>query len=378
MSTSMSTSIATNRPAVAGRAAVPWLTVLPLAVLMSFADGYWMTSLRGAFGAIQRTQDLFGSWVRDSTVLVPAFVLAVLAALVLSARLYGPVLRARPSVPVTALLIALAGTVAGLLALGASTAYDYELESSQLGLMATMQGRCVAGDCLGIQRRATLALQERSVVMGMGLILLTNLVLVGWVVAVRGGRLRVSAPGRAEGAARSRADDLRRLLAVGLVCSAVIHGAVVPEHLVEWPAAGAFFVALTGVELAAAILVIRRPRASTLVAAAVASLGPLLVWLCSRTVGLPFGPEPGTAEAVGLADVSACLLELATLAAAVVLVLARPGLGSRPGTGPHRGWIAVMALLTVTTVGFSGTGLAGFDGFGVAPAHGSTVAGHHH
>lgn len=374
----MSTSIARDRHSVVHRAAVPWLTVLPVAVLMSFADGYWMTSLRGAFGAIQRTQDPFGTWVRDSTVLVPAFVLAVLAALALSVRLFGPVLRARPSVPVTALFIALAGTVPGLVALGASTAYDYDLESSQLGIMATMQGRCVAGDCLGIQRRATLALQERSVVLGMGLILLTNLVLVGWVVAVHGGRLRVSATGRAGEAPRSRADDLRRLLAVGLVCSAVIHGAVAPEHLVEWPAAGAFFIALAGVELAVATLVVRRPRASTLVAAAASSLGPLSLWLCSRTVGLPFGPEPGTTEAVGLADVSACLLELATLAAAVALVLAQPRLRARRGAGAHRGWIPVMAVLTVTAIGFSGSGLAGFDGFGVSPTHGSTVAGQHH
>ena len=61
------------------RPAVPWLTVIPLAAMMAYADGFWMVSLRGAVGAIERTQEPFASWLRESTVLLPAFVLAVRA-----------------------------------------------------------------------------------------------------------------------------------------------------------------------------------------------------------------------------------------------------------------------------------------------------------
>ena len=34
---------------------VSWLTVLPPAIMLAYADGFWMLSLRGAVGAIERT-----------------------------------------------------------------------------------------------------------------------------------------------------------------------------------------------------------------------------------------------------------------------------------------------------------------------------------
>ena len=88
---------------------------------------------------------------------------------------------------------------------------------------------------------------------------------------------------------------------------------MIPEHLDEWLAAGVFFVALTLAEVAAAAAVLAWDRAwrlPALVAAVVVSAGPLLVWLVSRTVGLPFGPEAFEPEAVGVADVLSCVLEL--------------------------------------------------------------------
>ena len=44
--------------------AVPWFTVVPLAVVMAYATGFWLVSLRGAIGAIERTQEPFASWLR--------------------------------------------------------------------------------------------------------------------------------------------------------------------------------------------------------------------------------------------------------------------------------------------------------------------------
>jgi hypothetical protein len=43
---------------------VPWGTVLPLAVVLAYADGFWMLTLRGAIGAIERTQEPFAGWAR--------------------------------------------------------------------------------------------------------------------------------------------------------------------------------------------------------------------------------------------------------------------------------------------------------------------------
>ena len=104
------------------------------------------------------------------------------------------------------------------------------------------------------------------------------------------------------------------------MASAVIHAAVVPQHLQQWAAAGLFFILLTLAQVVVADQLSARPGSRAVLAAAAVSLLPLGVWLVSRTVGLPFGPEAGTAEAVGLADVVASLLEAGTLVAAVALL----------------------------------------------------------
>jgi hypothetical protein len=42
-----------------GRLAVPWTTILTLAVLLDFADGFFMTSLRNAVSAMRCTRQPF-------------------------------------------------------------------------------------------------------------------------------------------------------------------------------------------------------------------------------------------------------------------------------------------------------------------------------
>jgi hypothetical protein len=175
---------------------VPWLTVLPLAVMLAFADGFWMISMRGAAGSIERTQAPFGSWLRDSTLSLPIFVLAVIGALALAARWFGPVLRKPKTVVAGALLVVAAGTLVGIGVLAASSAYDYHLQIGQVQLMDSMRSAgSMASMAMGSpesQQQATLGLQVKAVGLGSGLLLATNLVLVGWLVALRGGRLAVS------------------------------------------------------------------------------------------------------------------------------------------------------------------------------------------
>ena len=358
------------------RVAVPWLTVLPLAVVLAYADGFWLMSLREAIGAAGRTPDPFTSWWRESTVLLPVFVFAVLAAVTLALRWFGPVLRNRRAVVLTVLLIAAAGTLAGLAATVASSAYDYHLQVAQLPKMNAMRGVCGPG-CLDAQERLTLAVHVRGVVYISRWLLLTNLVLVAWIVAMMGGRLRTSAhreqptdsPDQRT-TSGSRAADLRLVLAAGLVGSAAIHAAVVPEHLTEWSAAGLFFVGLTAAELAVAgLLLAGPPRRSVLVSAAVVSIGPLLIWLASRTAGLPFGPEPGVPEAIGLPDTLACALEIVTLGAAAALLRGGGRSASRPPLTPHVKALVMLALIAVTAIGTTATGLTGLDAFGLSGGH---------
>ncbi len=173
-------------PTSPGRLAVPWWTVLSLGVVLAYGDGFWMVSLRGAVGAIERTRGPFASWLLESTLLLPIFVFTVLAALTLAMRWFGPDLRKPRAVAATGLLVVAAGTIAGLAAIVASSAYDYHLQSSQpMSNMASMGS-------MAHDQQKTLALHVHAVTYISGWLLLTNIVLVAWVVAMRGGRLRVS------------------------------------------------------------------------------------------------------------------------------------------------------------------------------------------
>ena len=354
---------------------VPWLTVVPLAVVLAFADGFWIMSLRGAVGAIERTQGPFATWLRESTLVLLFFVFAVLGAVTLALHLFGPRLETSRTVLGTALLIAAAGTLVGMAELAASSAYDYHLQSSQLRLMDSMR-QTNAESSLAQQQQASLGLQVHAVAYGAGILLVTNLVLVGWVVAMRGGRLNVSTARKRATRPRlahsTRVDDLRLFLAAGLVGSAAIHTAVVPQHLTEWAAAGAFFIVLVAAELAVAALLLARPQPRVLLAAAAVSIGPLALWLYSRTVGMPFGPGPGIREQIGLSDSAACALEVSTLIA--VVLLRGGGWLRRPALSAYARSLALVAVIAVAVVGLAGSGLAGFDDFGGTGAQSAMVS----
>jgi hypothetical protein len=343
--------------ATAARSAVPWLTVIPLALVMAYADGFWVVALRGAVGAIERSQTPFESWMRESTLVLPVFVFAVLGALTLTLRWFGPGRSRGRTMLVAALLIVAAGTLMGVVELAASAAYDYHLQAQQLAAHHAMAS-CGAS-CRQQQLDSTLALDMRAVFYGIGLLLVSNLVVVGWVVALRGGRLDITASRRRAHAlaGSGEVDDLRLLLAAGLVGSAVVHAVVVPAQLAEWTTGGVFLIVLAAVQLAAAGLVLVRPGRRVLLAAATASLVPLLIWLCSRTIGLPFGPEAGAAEPVGLTDGVASALELATLLAAVVMMRARTLPGRLFGSA-HASRLVLVAVVAATALGIGGAGLA--------------------
>jgi hypothetical protein len=176
--------------------AVPWVVVAVMAVTMSFVDGFWIVSLREAAGAAVRTGRPFASWFADSTAVVPLFALAILAALAIAYGRYGPVLRRARAVAATSVLVALAGTVAAMVVALSSAGYDYYLQAGAADKVETTHGHGAAispddptctGSCA--VQRATLEVHARGLAYLAPLLLGTNLVLVGWLVAIRGGRL---------------------------------------------------------------------------------------------------------------------------------------------------------------------------------------------
>jgi hypothetical protein len=136
----------------------------------------------------------------------------------------------------------------------------------------------------------------------------------------------------------------------GLMLSAgTIHLVAIVQHLDStWTlpfffglvGAGQFYVAWAAYS--------RRDDHDTLVVAAVANFVVALLWLLSRTVGLPFGPEQGT-SAIGVSDTIASLEELAF--AAIVLGIVRD-----PARSERRlAWFASPMGLRVTLMCVSST-----------------------
>jgi hypothetical protein len=337
------------------------LTVIPLAVVMAYADGFWVVSLRGAVGAIERSQTPFESWLRESTLLVPVFVFAVLGALMLTLRWLGPAPPRKWTVIVAGLLVVGAGTLAGVVELAASAAYDYHLQAQQLAGRHAM-ATC-AESCRDQQLHATLALDARAVFYGFGIILVSNLVLVAWVVALRGGRMDLTATHRRMAGALSPLrpiDDLRLLLTAGLVGSAVVHAAAAPAEPTSWPAAGEFLILLAAAELALAGVVLVRPGRSILLVTAGFSLGSLALWLYAGTIGPSVAPEAGVDQPFGLAGSAAALLALGTLLVAVAMIRAPARSGSL-FRSTHGCRLALVAVVAMTSLGLGGSGLTWVD-----------------
>ena len=182
--------------------------------------------------------------------------------------------------------------------------------------------------------------------------------------------MTIDAPSRpAAPQVRSRHSPVALASAALLTAGAgAIHLAVVPEHLAEYLPFGVFFLLVGFAQLVAAIAVVRRPGRRLCGVLAAATLLLVLLWLCSRTSGLPIGPEPWVPEEIGAPDVICNGLELLSLPVLIALRVR----GSRPRRRrPVRTplLVAGIAVLTVVaTVGGVGTGLSGMsDAFSVAP-----------
>lgn len=75
--------------------------------------------------------------------------------------------------------------------------------------------------------------------------------------------------------------------AAALSATAAIHMTLVPEHLREAPYAGALFIALSAAALASATLLSATDHEIVWLAAGAISLGALVAYFFSRSVGLP-------------------------------------------------------------------------------------------
>lgn len=113
-------------------------------------------------------------------------------------------------------------------------------------------------------------------------------------------------------------DRTLRVVAATLALAAgVLHLAQIGVHAEEDIKFAAFFLIVGLLQLAGAIAVVTLPSSSRALrrVALFGIAGSLLtvaIWAVDRTIGLPFGAEPGEPETVGLADAAADLFQLFT------------------------------------------------------------------
>ena len=126
--------------------------------------------------------------------------------------------------------------------------------------------------------------------------------------------------------------------------AAAIHFAVVFEHFKDYTLYGVFFLVLAWAQLIWPAVLLWRPSRLWLWLGMAGNAAVLAVYVASRTVGLPFGPDLHHPEQVGALDVVACVLEFTLITGCAALAW-RPSLADRPVR--RRGGAAAAALLAV-------------------------------
>ncbi|GAA4352928.1 hypothetical protein GCM10023145_18800 [Angustibacter luteus] len=148
-----------------------------------------------------------------------------------------------------------------------------------------------------------------------------------------------------------------RIGALATAAAGAIHFAVAGEHFHEWWVFGVFFLVLAVAQAVLAVRFWALPEARVAAMTAAVNLTTVLLWVASRTTGLPIGPEAGSPEAWGVTDGVCAALEVAAAVAAgwVVHRLREAG----PVTWrPTRSLAVVTGIAAVAVVAASGVAVA--------------------
>jgi hypothetical protein len=116
---------------------------------------------------------------------------------------------------------------------------------------------------------------------------------------------RADASSRAQGV---YADALLHVAALSIVAGS-IHAVAAPSHFAETWTHGCFFAGLAVFQLGWGARIYSRPSPRGLRAGIAVSVAVIVLWIVSRTAGVPFGPEAWHPEPVGAMDVAATATE---------------------------------------------------------------------
>ena len=129
----------------------------------------------------------------------------------------------------------------------------------------------------------------------------------------------------------------------------ILHLAVLGPHLRKFWLFGVFFAVAALGQLGWALLVMMRPSRRVWLAGAVGNALVILLWILSRTVGLPLGAEAGQAEPVGFVDALSTAYEALVVAGAAALAWSATRRALRSGWARAAIW-AVGGLVAPLTL----------------------------
>ena len=180
---------------------VSWWTVGAWAVVLAFANGFLLTTLQGAVGAVERHQAPFDRWIKASLLMTPIYLVGVVVALILARRWVGgqkSFIKGTVSVLLVIVMCAAIGTAEA----SVSAAYDYSLQKNHIAFEHNLhaapapaagsldaQRKC---DAVCNQERNTIMIHFKAVSLLALVMLLADLVMAPWVLALCRGRLWIT------------------------------------------------------------------------------------------------------------------------------------------------------------------------------------------
>jgi hypothetical protein len=153
-----------------------------------------------------------------------------------------------------------------------------------------------------------------------------------------------------------RPEFLLPLVALAGAAAAGVHYVVMPTHFAESWMYGTFFLVAATSQVGYSIWLLARPSRALLTAGAVGNITIALLWLYTRTAGIPLGPASGETESFGALDTLASAFELVGAVASFALLrraVLRPAV-LRP-TKPSQWSRAVWFLAAAVGIGIAVT-----------------------
>ncbi len=145
--------------------------------------------------------------------------------------------------------------------------------------------------------------------------------------------------------ARSRM-ALLPLVGLGSIAAASVHYVVMPHHFEEGTIYGCFFAVTATLQVIYGLLTLARPSRPLIAVGLVGNMAVIILWLITRTNGIPLGPAAGSTETVGGLDVLATMFETIIVLGSVALLWRwreSTGAALRPSRWVWQIWLFIVA-----------------------------------